>query len=667
MRKSLVTAFIATASVSVCYGSSRAPVDSVLKESFVAFPNIAPGIKYKIQKVYDPISKTIKFKSMDFATADDWVKMADDDAQVETVKYGAIVGNLKKKFDDAKDEDKLKIIVSLKLPKGIKHPSKFEATPDELDRHSKSLLTIQPVVSLNSFFSDHGLGLPIVIDNKTGIYELKKYQLRELMFDKNLVSIEEYVEHTPVIKAFSILPALIGQAGNPEFSSLARSAYNHSNTITIPSTAGQGVKAATFESGITPSFLTCTGLSGAHIELGGSEHSDACWRIMTYTAPGATFYHRASTTYFGQTNYIISNGIQTSSLSYGNGTEPTNSTFREMDDFAFKSPYTVFCTPTGNDGTDLVANWGCYNAISVGNVRHRNFTTFDIRDRPCGLNGVNDGGCTQTKNPSGINNPGMCITRPTSPDCAGDREMPYIVAPGFTPQANSTTDCKDITPMREPCQPNTGHWCGTSYSAPVANGIAADVIAADGRMFAWPEKVRAAILLTAENVTGGDWNSNEDGEDGNGVIYGANAVTFAKTHFVTGVGFAAVAKGLAVGQVTTSNWSTALTFNVLIPSTIPAGKNLRILLTWDSNPSQVNVVNALSDLDLNVTTSTGSFFASTSFDGNVEVVNIPGSSLAAGSTTVATISKYTNRIPTSGTANYFYYAIAWDWVATHAP
>ena len=47
-----------------------------------------------------------------------------------------------------------------------------------------------------------------------------------------------------------------------------------------------------------------------------------------------------------------------------------------MDDFAYRWPYPVFCNPTANGGYDQEVNWQCYNAISVGNVKHNNFSTY---------------------------------------------------------------------------------------------------------------------------------------------------------------------------------------------------------------------------------------------------------------------------------------------------
>lgn len=152
MIKRLPIAIIGSAFITVCFGSRGATVDSLLNESTIEFRNIAPGKKFQIKKVYDPVSKSVKFKSKDFATAEDFQAMVDEDARFEGKKYGALIGDLRNKFDSANEVDKFKIILTLKVGEGIKHPSKYDATPDELERHSKSFLNIQPVISLNSFF-----------------------------------------------------------------------------------------------------------------------------------------------------------------------------------------------------------------------------------------------------------------------------------------------------------------------------------------------------------------------------------------------------------------------------------------------------------------------------------------------------------------------------------
>src|SRR5690606_16232559 len=152
--------------------------------------------------------------------------------------------------------------------------------------------------------------------------------------------------------------------------------------------------------------------------------------------------------------------------------------FLVMDDFAYRYPYPVFVNGTGNFGYQYEANWQGYNAINVGNVRHTNSATYQMGD------------CTQTRNPPPIYG-GGCIAGSGS-NCAGDREMPHIVAPGIPSYDND---------FAATCMEGSGTLtCGTSWSAPTVNGIAASVISADGRMASWPEKVRAALLVTAQNV-----------------------------------------------------------------------------------------------------------------------------------------------------------------------
>jgi hypothetical protein len=77
--------------------------------------------------------------------------------------------------------------------------------------------------------------------------------------------------------------------------------------------------------------------------------------------------------------------------------------------------------------------------------------------------------------------------------------------------------------------------------------------------------------------------------------------------------------------------------------------------------------NALSDLDLTVQSNVGTQ-TSSSWDSNVEVVDVAAGNLTAGGSYYIDISPYANRIPASGSrTNFFYYAIAWGWVKDHAP
>ncbi len=315
-----------------------------------------------------------------------------------------------------------------------------------------------------------------------------------------------------------------------------------------------------------------------------------------------------------------------------------------MDDFAYRYPYPVYVTGSANAGYSYETNWQSYNAISVGNVRHTNGSTYELAD------------CTQTKNPPPVY--GSCISG-SGANCAGDREMPYIVVPGIP---STGTD------FASTCLEGSGTVaCGTSWSAPVGNGIAADVISADSRLSGWPEKVRATMILTAQNVDGGDWASGTDGRDGSGVVSGSEAVSFAQNHTTVSVGNTAVEKGMMASSMYASDFSAGnKRFNYLVPNPKPSGMHLRAVLTWDSNPVVGGGTNALSDLDL-IVQYNGSTRSSASWDNNVEVVDIAASEVTAGSSYYIDVSPYSNRIPASGSrTNYFYYSVAWTWVKDHA-
>lgn len=338
---------------------------------------------------------------------------------------------------------------------------------------------------------------------------------------------------------------------------------------------------------------------------------------------------------------------------------------RHLDMWAYKYPYTVFCNPAANSGYCITPDWQCYNAISVGNVCHQNMTHYILVDSTNHCSG----GHTQTANPAPrYGSPSMNLFNCSScvPGSRGDREMPMLVAPGISP-ANG------IGPsvMSDPCIFHNGQtscqYSGTSYSAPICNGIAACVISADSRMIIWPEKVRAVLLATAHNVDFNYWNCFEDGRDGAGTISGADAVDFARNHVTVTPNASAQKYGIGVGNLSNSDQSSWKYFNVLIPPTKPSGKHLRIVLTWDSSPGNddINPVNDLSDLDLYFSSDSKQYY-SISWDSNVEMVDIPGNELTSGNTYAASINIPTMRISPNALSQLIYYCIAWTWVKDHA-
>jgi hypothetical protein len=604
---------------------------------YLEFPTIAPGAVFKMEKLLDPRTGTIKFKrGNDVLSMDDLLDMENVENKARAAKNGRLSDELEAKRSHMGYSEKVTVVLHAKLP-SVTYPDKTLNSEKVLIASSETIAGLQPVVGLGLLELRHGLTACEHRDSDVSICEANRAQLDALKMDLDVGEVEAYRKE---------------KTSSVELSTLASSAYNPGS---VPSGAGSGVRAATFEYGLTSSFISCLGISATYdasttMDASDIRHTHAAFKSLVHAAPSATFYHRNSISFdgSGDVNYLINNSIQTVSMSMSRGgTSPHRSTYSEyltMDDFAYRYPYPVFVNPANNNGYQHEVNWQCYNGISVGNVRHTSESTYEMAD------------CTQAKNPPPVY--GGCISGSGS-NCAGDREMPYLVVPGIP---GSGSD------FATTCLGGAGSvGCGTSWSAPVGNGMAADIISADSRMVSWPEKVRATMILTAQNVDGGDWTSSTDGRDGAGVASGSEAVSFAQNHTTVSIGNSAVEKGMMAGSMYASDFSSgAKRFNFAVPNPKPSGKHLRVVLTWDSNPIVGGGVNALSDLDLTVQKNGGTQ-GSYSWDGNVEVVDVSASSLTAGGSYYIDAIPAINRIPSSGSrTNFFYYAIAWTWVKDHA-
>lgn len=606
---------------------------------YLEFPLTNPNRVYKAEKLWNAQTGRLE------------VNLTQDGNTVATSLIGmeqqeangrkALLGNLSPQVDvrlaSLTDMSSIKVAIYLRYPP-FSYPDKTLVDKDAQIASSLSSMSVQPVITTAMLALRYGLTGMEARGNGILAGNVTRAQLLAMKGDSDIAAVEE---DNPE-KRLSV-----------ELPTLATSAYNPGS---VPSGAGYGVRAATWETGITSDFLNCVSVSPAAWDANVSNvpsdirHANATFRVLVASVPSATFYHRRSDYYSGTSDqsYLINNAIQTTSMSTARGDlSPYHSTYSEflvMDDFAYRYPYPVFTTPSGSAGYSYEVNWQAYNAINIGNVRHTNTSTYELAD------------CTQTKNPPPIY--GSCISG-TGSNCAGDREMPYLVVPGI-PSSGSD--------FASTCLYGSGTVsCGTSFSAPIANGIAADIIAADSRMASWPEKVRAAMILTAQNVDGGYWSSGTDGRDGSGVISGSEAVSFALNHTSVSTGNTAVEMGMNASSIYASDFGAAYKrFNYLVPNPKPSGKHLRVVLTWDSNPIVGGSTNALSDMDL-IVQKNSTTQSSTSWDGNVEVVDIAAADVTAGSSYYIDVAPLINRIPTSGSrTNFFYYAIAWAWVKDHA-
>ncbi len=618
-------------------GISQA-LDTVGGLRYMEFSASLPGKVLKASKTLDDQGKIQIHLEVDGAEPNIPISILEgQESLVKRAQNGPLSEELSMRIKTITPGTTTKVAVYGKFPP-VLYPDKTRTSPEAAQLASIAVAALEPVVGLDLILLRHGILGMGNRGNQIREGNLTRSQIENLKSDPDVGAVEMIHEETPM---------------SPELTTLAASGYNPGG---VPGSAGSGVHAATFETGLTSGFLSCIGVTPASYDANVSgiyweiRHANATFRTLAASAPSASLYHRRSAYYDGTNdiNYLINNGIQTVSLSFTRGgTSAYHSTYSEflvMDDFAYRSPYPVFVNGSANSGYSYETNWQGYNGVSVGNVRHTNNSTYELAD------------CTQTKNPPPIY--GSCISGSGS-NCSGDREMPYLVVPGIPSSGSDfATTCLEGDGTLN---------CGTSWSAPVGNGIAADIIAADSRLAGWPEKVRATMVLTAQNVDGGDWASGTDGRDGSGVVSGAEGVSFASAHTSVSPGNSAVEKGMGAGSLYASDFGAAYKrFNYYVPNPKPSGKHLRVVLTWDSNPIVGGGSNALSDVDLIVQKASGTQ-GSYSWDGNVEVVDVAAADVSAGSSYYIDVAPAINRIPSSGSrTNYSYYAIAWEWVKDHA-
>ncbi len=604
------------------------------KAGLMRFP--ALGKSHRIRKVFDPAKNMWKVCSEDTSLdAQGLVELERAERKAHHAKHGAMTPQFAAKIKGWKSARPLELEVTLRhrdtppLDR-TKHPvDTMKAAAKRRVEMLKAQMADVPARA-EALALRHGLDVESV-DGFTVRCKAEKTSkgLITLAKDPGVGSVEEYLEPMSLYTPYS---------------SIAQSTYNP----TMVSKGSPDIHIATFEDGISDGYLQCLGLwprpSGVEGGSQWNEHDQNCWQFMVTTAPSCAHYHcegneNGVVLYQVMQDWFVDNEIHVASKSKAASSDPLNGQQRAVDRLTYQWPYTIFCNPANNYDASTTVNWGAYNGLSVGNVQHYQEATYR-------MNGCSNGG-----------NP------PTRYGPNHDREMPYVVVPGTAPYPSE--------PLGHACAVDEWY-CGTSISAPVLNGICGILRGLYGNGYAgsqryghsWPELVRAVVVLTAQNVDGGDWDVYEDGWDGTGAVSGAGAESFFDDGYIYwGVpgGNAQSTGGACIGTFYPAD-TDVQTVNVAMPATFPSGRHFRAVMLWNSNASIEEVRNDLTDVD--IWTVTDDWFKfSYSDNSSIEVLDVYQDELTPGGTYPVSFQQTKVRIPSG---EFSYYALAWGWVRDHA-
>ena len=149
--------------LSLCFGltASLTAAEPVATASATrSFPNLFPGKLIHISKYTDPVTGKFGLTSDDPA-----IQSASDLARIETeewnkvrAKVGALESGLVTKLSKLSPDEKIRVIVSLRSPMGIRYLDKFRHSLDELIADSRRVELIKPEKSMDAVLGSHSIG-----------------------------------------------------------------------------------------------------------------------------------------------------------------------------------------------------------------------------------------------------------------------------------------------------------------------------------------------------------------------------------------------------------------------------------------------------------------------------------------------------------------------------
>lgn len=617
-----------------------------------------PGQPFKVPKNFQmPEGGRIAFASNSplIQSPQDLTRMEKIERQAVRRKYGALSPEFSREVEalEAGQVIDVSIELAVQIPGYV---NGMTATLEEQKANAKEWAHLKPLVRGEELVRSYGLKTNYREGESPSARHLKvqasKIQLQRLAQAYGVVSIQR--DRVPHVAASM-------SSGPLDYQTLLNSAYNPPEEMEFYGVGG----VATMESGLLNSFVDWLPYDlkppGYVSMMSGVDtiHSEATYYLLSLGTPYTQHHHFVDVFFENITDSIINNdvrSISTSWVSLWDGDTAADS--RWVDNLAYVYPYPTISLAAGNGDAPYYTNpllyvpWSrTYNSLIVGNVQHYNGTHYAIDTK------ISYGGPEFNEYWSSAKNP------PAKYGSVSDWELPSLVAPGYTQDPGSGFYLGGLASPGH-IGPNRG----TSLSAPVTAAIVANTYGVFNTSYAAPQKslaTRVALLLTAQNVDSGYWYpSVYDSRDGAGTVSGSSSVAFIKMSSELDPENGPAIQGYYNGYTDSTSWEQPQLFSYLVPSEKPAGKHLRVVLSWTSSPSIDTVENEISDFDLYVENVYG-WKVSGTWNSNTEIVDIPSSDLVADTQYDILVDKYAYRKASDG-PEFLYYTVAWTWVKDHA-